>query len=101
MLNVAWRGDQQQKVGMTMQSNEWKKHQEMHEMHFSTNDENSIESSMMPSAPEERMSLSLLRRRIRSGWYEDDRYSEEAQRLLFLRWLVREGVLSEWSAAEG
>ena len=51
-------------------------------------------------AAEERMSLSLLRRRIRTGWYQDDLHSQEASRLLFLRWLVRAGLISEWNAEE-
>lgn len=51
-------------------------------------------------AAEERMSLSLLRRRIRAGWYQDDLHSQEASRLLFLRWLVRAGLISEWNAEE-
>lgn len=46
------------------------------------------------------MSLSLLRRRIRAGWYQDDLHSQEASRLLFLRWLVRAGLISEWNAEE-
>lgn len=51
-------------------------------------------------AEEERMSLSLLRRRIRAGWYQDDLHSQEANHLLFLRWLVRAGLMSEWNEQE-
>src|SRR5579885_1925046 len=47
-----------------------------------------------------RMSLSLLRRRIRAGWYQDDLRSEQANRLIFLRWLAREGLLNEWDGVE-
>ena|SRR5579883_2236572 len=47
-----------------------------------------------------RMSLSLLRRRIRVGWYQDDLRSEQANRLIFLRWLAREGLLNEWDGVE-
>ncbi len=46
------------------------------------------------------MSLSLLRRRIRVGWYQDDLRSEQANRLIFLRWLAREGLLNEWDGVE-
>ncbi len=56
-----------------------------------------IEPSVIQDAPTgQRMTLSLLRRRIRAGWYEDDLRSEEANHLLFLRWMVRQGLLSEW-----
>jgi hypothetical protein len=48
----------------------------------------------------ERMSLSLLRRRIRAGWYQDDLRSQQTNHLIFLRWLVREGLLSEWDGVE-
>ena len=51
-------------------------------------------------AEEERISLSLLRRRIRAGWYQDDLHSQEANHLLFLRWLVRAGLMSEWNEEE-
>lgn len=60
-------------------------------------EENAAEPAVMQPAEEERMSLSLLRRRIRAGWYEDDVSSPQANRLRFLRWLVREGLLSEWN----
>ncbi len=61
-------------------------------------EKNLVEPAVSQQAPAaERMSLSLLRRRIRAGWYEDDLRSEEANHLLFLRWLVREGLLSEWA----
>lgn len=46
------------------------------------------------------MSLSLLRRRVRSGWYQDDLHSQEANHLIFLRWLVRAGLMSEWTEEE-
>lgn len=46
------------------------------------------------------MSLSLLRRRVRSGWYQDDLHSQEANHLIFLRWLVQAGLMSEWTEEE-
>jgi hypothetical protein len=48
----------------------------------------------------ERMSLSLLRRRVRAGWYQDDLHSQEANHLIFLRWLVRSELMSEWTEEE-
>ncbi len=84
-----------------MQNEESKKNQEMNHVDLSSSEENSAEPAVIQSAPAERMSLSLLRRRVRAGWYEDDLYAQEARRLLFLRWLVREGLLSEWETEGG
>jgi hypothetical protein len=53
-----------------------------------------------PPLEGERMSLSLLRRRVRAGWYQDDLHSQEANHLIFLRWLVRAGLMSEWNEEE-
>ncbi len=53
-----------------------------------------------PPLEGERMSLSLLRRRVRAGWYQDDLHSQEANHLIFLRWLVRSGLMSEWTEEE-
>jgi hypothetical protein len=86
-----------QEIGMDMHNKAWEKLQK-NMKDLSANREQDTAPSAIPSAPAERMSLSLLRRRIRAGWYEDDMHSQEAQRLLFLRWLVREGLLSEWGA---
>ncbi len=38
-----------------------------------------------------------LRARVRAGGYQDDLVSEETNRLLFLRWMVRNGRISEWT----
>jgi hypothetical protein len=53
-----------------------------------------------PPLEGKRMSLSLLRRRVRAGWYQDDLHSQEANHLIFLRWLVRAGLMSEWTEEE-
>ena len=42
------------------------------------------------------MTLSLLRWRVRAGWYQDDLQPMERRRLEFVRWLYRAGLLSEW-----
>lgn len=44
----------------------------------------------------ERLTLSLLRARIRAGGYQDDVHTETVYRLLFARWLAQQGVLNEW-----
>lgn len=49
---------------------------------------------------QKRMTLSQLRARIRVGVYADDLYPFEAGRLLFLRWLIQQGLVNEWEAAE-
>lgn len=55
----------------------------------------------MEEAPQtERMTLSLLRARIRAGAYQDDRYAEGERHLLFLCWLVRQGQLNEWQVTD-
>jgi len=46
------------------------------------------------------MNLSLLRARIRAGGYQDDLHSITVNRLIFLRWLVQQGWVSEWSVAD-
>ncbi|HEY7358892.1 MAG TPA: hypothetical protein VH590_20555 [Ktedonobacterales bacterium] len=83
-----------------MHNKESEKQPEMDDIGLSSSEEDSAAPSVMQAAPDERVSLSLLRRRVRAGWYEDDLHSQEARRLLFLRWLVREGLLSEWNETE-
>ncbi|HEY7346895.1 MAG TPA: hypothetical protein VH599_01155 [Ktedonobacterales bacterium] len=85
---------------MTLQNKEWNENQEMNTNSIYVPEENTAESLVIQPAEGERMSLSLLRRRVRAGWYEDDVRSKEVNRLLFLRWLVREGLLSEWNEGE-
>jgi hypothetical protein len=93
-VEVAWRGGYEEGIFLrTMQSNEWAMNQKMND----ADEENAAESAVIQPDEGERMSLSLLRRRIRAGWYEDDVRSPEANHLRFLRWLVREGLLSEWT----
>ena len=48
----------------------------------------------------ERMTLSHLRARIRAGAYQDDLYNLGERRLLFLRWLVRQGWVNEWQVED-
>lgn len=48
----------------------------------------------------ERMTLAQLRARIRAGAYQDDLTTLEERRLLFVRWLVRQGWLNEWTVAD-
>ncbi|HLW02246.1 MAG TPA: hypothetical protein VKT82_26560 [Ktedonobacterales bacterium] len=75
-------------------------YQETHTASLSSDDAYAATPAEVQPTSGERMSLSLLRRRVRAGWYEDDLHSQTGLRLLFLRWLVREGLLSEWSEAE-
>lgn len=46
------------------------------------------------------MTLSHLRACIRAGAYEDDLYSLEERRLLFLRRLIRQGWVKEWEIGD-
>ncbi len=48
----------------------------------------------------EKITLSLLRARIRAGEYQDDLHSPEENRLIFLRWLVQQGCFNEWDVEE-
>ena len=90
-----------QEIGMAMQDDTGEKNRKINMTGLSSQDATGSESAALQSTAAERMSLSLLRRRIRAGWYEDDLSSQSAQRLLFLRWLVREGLLTEWEEGEG
>ena len=74
--------------------------QRMNDADLCSTEEGAAEPVVNQPAEGERMSLSLLRRRIRAGWYADDMHSPEANHLRFLRWLVREGLLSEWNEEE-
>lgn len=48
----------------------------------------------------EKMTLSLLRARIRAGEYQDDRFSTEGNRLLFLCRLIQQGYFNEWDVED-
>ena len=83
-----------------MQHNDRDANQEIHLASFLA-DDLAIGNELPPPLLEgERMSLSLLRRRVRAGWYQDDLHSQEANHLIFLRWLVRAGLMSEWAEDE-
>ena len=86
-----------------MQQDHWEAHQENYTASFlaDTSEQQAFgEQTLPPLLDGERMSLSLLRKRVRAGWYQDDLHSEEANHLLFLRWLVRAGLISEWTEEE-